>query len=56
MAGLTCKWCSKTLVPVGEKFGCRVCDTAPATNPGNRLRGAPPNMKGAKAGWIMPVE
>ncbi len=57
-----CRWCRTELVVLRMTIitdpkpwlACRNCDTADAINPGNRLRGCPPNMPGSKAGWMLP--
>lgn len=57
-----CKWCEGyELLIIGELFGdsaplyiCLRCDSAPATNPGNRLWATAPNAAGTKNGWWLP--
>jgi len=57
-----CKWCRRpwAVLPGWEAFRivriCLHCDTAPATNPGNRLVAGPPKLPGSKNGWILPPE
>lgn len=58
----TCKWCRRprVLLPGTGAFSivgiCLACDTAPATNPGNRLHAGPPKLPGSKNGWFLPTE
>lgn len=53
-----CRWCGCELWMLdGSPFGvhiCRRCDSAPATNPGNRLWATAPNAAGTKNGWWFP--
>lgn len=58
---MKCRWCDATwtLLPGTGVFGvvsvCLNCDTAPATNPGNRLQAGPPKLPGSKNGWFLPT-
>ena len=57
-----CKWCNneQDVIRSQDELGriaaliCRRCDTAPATNPGNRLHAGPPNLSGSRNGWFLP--
>jgi hypothetical protein len=50
-----CKWCQHVLTLMPEVSICLICDTAPATNPGNRLHAGPPNLPDSKGGWFLPT-
>jgi hypothetical protein len=56
----SCRWCGcrKIILQGTGVFGvvtiCLNCDTAPATNPGNRLSAGPPKLPGSKNGWFLP--
>ena len=58
MSRPACKWCGAGLwVLEGSGYLvrlCRRCDSAPATNPGNRLWATAPNAAGTKNGWWLP--
>lgn len=59
VAAVKCRMCKVEKMwilgqPGALAFICPRCDSAPATNPGNRLWATAPNAAGTKNGWFLP--